>query len=95
LTNKRPNSYIHRAILAHGYLNFTLKILEYCDRGNTFTREQYYLDLLKPEYNIQKLAAYSGYKHPDEVRKQMSEWEKRIHFMENLSSEEVKALICS
>jgi len=96
LTNKRANSYIHRAILAHGYLNFTLKILEYCDRGDTFTREQYYLDLLKPEYNIQKLAGfYLGYKHPDEVRKQMSESKKgeKNSFYGKSHTEEVKALM--
>jgi len=29
-----------------------LEILEYCDPLNIISREQYYLDNLKPEYNI-------------------------------------------
>jgi len=38
--------------------NFKLEILEYCeaDRLIILEREQYYIDLLKPEYNILKIA---------------------------------------
>ena len=43
------------AILADGYLSFKVKILEYCDKEDTFTKEQYYIDLLKPKYNIPKV----------------------------------------
>ena len=48
----------------YGHGNFILEILEYCDKSNLLEREQYYLDKLKPEYNILKYA-YSmlGYKH--------------------------------
>lgn len=74
LTNKRPNSIIHRALIKYGYSFFSLGILEYCDKQKTFDREQYYLDLLQPEYNIYKVAgAYAGYKHPEEIRRKMSE----------------------
>ena len=48
----RGNSLIYRALLLHGHNNFNLEILEYCDRKFVIDREQYYLDLLKPEYNI-------------------------------------------
>ena len=46
---------------------FKLEILEYCDPKDVISREQYYLDLLKPQYNILK-NAYSllGYKHSAE-----------------------------
>ena len=47
------------AILADGYLSFKVKILEYCDKEDTFTKEQYYIDLLKPKYNIPKVAGGS------------------------------------
>jgi len=30
--------------------------LEYCDKNNIIEREQYYIDLIKPEYNIQNKA---------------------------------------
>lgn len=44
---------IHNALLKYGFENFTLEILEYCEESiNPVVREQYYLDLLKPEYNV-------------------------------------------
>lgn len=59
-------SLIYMSILKHGHCNFSLDIMEYIDLSS-FTdkdqhkkaileREQYYLDLLKPEYNILKKA---------------------------------------
>jgi group I intron endonuclease len=49
-------SIIYSAILKHGYINFSLDILEYCEIAVLIGREQYYLDLLKPKYNILKVA---------------------------------------
>jgi len=49
-------SIIYSAILKHDYLNFSLDIFEYCEINILIEREQYYLDLLKPEYNILKVA---------------------------------------
>lgn len=66
--NPRP---ITQALLKHGHSNFTLEILEYCPQASLLEREQFYLDLLKPEYNILKFA-YSmlGFKHsPDNIAK--------------------------
>jgi group I intron endonuclease len=64
IRNPRP---IHAALLKHGHENFKLEILEYCRADELTTREQYYLDILDPEYNILK-NAYSllGYKHSPE-----------------------------
>jgi hypothetical protein len=50
------NSRIYRALLNDGYGSFTLEILEYCDKSIIIEREQHYIDLLKPEYNIQSIA---------------------------------------
>ena len=50
--NPRP---IHAALLKYGYENFQLEILEYCRADELIKREQYYLDLLNPEYNILKM----------------------------------------
>lgn len=66
--NPRP---IHAALLKYGYENFRLEILEYCRADELIKREQFYLDLLNPEYNILKYA-YSllGYKHtPENIAK--------------------------
>lgn len=68
---KRNNRPIHAALLKYGYENFKLEILEYCKADELIEREQYYLDLIKPEYNI-LTKAYSlfGYKHtPENIAK--------------------------
>jgi group I intron endonuclease len=55
---------IYKAILKYGYANFKLEILEYCNPDVLITREQYYIDLLKPKYNILSIAGSTfGYKH--------------------------------
>ena len=62
--NKKNARPIIQALFKYGHDNFILEILEYCDKSILLEREQYYLDKLKPEYNILKFA-YSmlGYKH--------------------------------
>jgi hypothetical protein len=48
-----------------------LDILEYCEKVKTviLKSEQYYIDLLKPEYNILTKAGSSlGYKHTEVIR---------------------------
>lgn len=67
LTNHKTP--IHNALLKYGFKNFTLEILEYCENGiNPIVREQYYLDLLKPEYNVLEQAGSSlGFKHKAET----------------------------
>lgn len=44
------------ALAKYGYSQFSVEILEYCDPSDILKREQYYLDLLKPQYNILKIA---------------------------------------
>lgn len=57
-------SRINNSLLKYGYNKFSLDILEYCESSVLIEREQYYLDKLKPEYNILKKAGSSfGYKH--------------------------------
>jgi GIY-YIG catalytic domain/NUMOD1 domain len=56
LNTKRP-SIIHRALLKYGHSKFSLDILEYCESNILTPRKQYYIDLLKPEYNILKIAS--------------------------------------
>lgn len=62
--NPRP---IKSALIKYGHNNFTLEILEYCLEANVIEREQFYLDLLAPEYNILKIAhSLLGFKHSQE-----------------------------
>ena len=53
---------ISRALKKYGLENFSLEILEYCSVENLLKREQHYLDMMKPEYNICKTAG-SRYKN--------------------------------
>jgi len=52
----KGRSHINNAILKYKISNFSLDILEYCEINIKIEREQYYLDILKPEYNILKIA---------------------------------------
>lgn len=66
--NSRP---IKDALIKYGHMEFTLDILEYCPKSELINREQYYIDILNPEYNILK-TAYSilGYRHsPENIEK--------------------------
>ncbi|PQE22330.1 GIY-YIG endonuclease (mitochondrion) protein [Rutstroemia sp. NJR-2017a BBW] len=60
------------ALLKYGYSQFTVEIIEYCDRSNVLLREQYYLDLFKPEYNLLKIAGSNlGYIHTENTLAKM------------------------
>nr|YP_010121858.1 GIY-YIG endonuclease [Monilinia fructicola]QRF72234.1 GIY-YIG endonuclease [Monilinia fructicola]QYB19425.1 GIY-YIG endonuclease [Monilinia fructicola]QYB19486.1 GIY-YIG endonuclease [Monilinia fructicola]QYB19548.1 GIY-YIG endonuclease [Monilinia fructicola]QYB19610.1 GIY-YIG endonuclease [Monilinia fructicola] len=58
--NKRNELVINRALIKCGYSNFSLTILEYCDKSDLDVREQHYFDTLNPKYNIQKVAGGSS-----------------------------------
>lgn len=67
---------INKSILKYGHSNFSLEILEYCDKSKVLSREQYYLDNLKPKYNMLKYAGSRlGCKHsPATVAKLKLMW---------------------
>jgi len=63
---------MERALLKYGFSNFSLEILEFCNSEDLLKKEQYYLDTLKPEYNITEIAGSTlGYKHSEESLKKM------------------------
>ena len=69
----RSKSKILSALLKYGYSAFRLEILEECDSNQTIDREQYYLDFLKPEYNILSVASSSlGKLHSEETKSKIS-----------------------
>jgi GIY-YIG catalytic domain len=60
----RKNLTIVRALLKYGINNFALLILDFTEKENTLTREQFWIDELKPAYNILTETGNSkGYKH--------------------------------
>lgn len=60
---------IHVALLKYGYQNFTLTILEICDRDSLMSREKHFFEVYSPEYNILKFPGSpsrgSGWKHSE------------------------------
>ena len=71
----KSNRPIDRALLKYGFSNFILEILEYCDKNNVIEREQYYMDLIKPQYNIVEIAGSTlGYKHTPESLSKMRDF---------------------
>jgi hypothetical protein len=72
----KSNRPIDRALLKYGFSNFSLEILEHCKKKEILLeREQYYLDNLKPEYNIAEIAGSTlGYKHTSESLAKMRDF---------------------
>jgi group I intron endonuclease len=70
---------INKALVKYGYSDFSLLILEYCEPDLCIEREQYYIDLYKPEYNILKLAGSSlGYTHTEETLAKLRDLEVSV-----------------
>ena len=64
---------IYKAILKYSYKKFKLEILEYCDSNVVLLREQYYIDMLKPKYNILSTAdSILGCKHTSDTLDKLS-----------------------
>lgn len=79
------NSRIGRAIIKYGYENFSLTILEYCDKSILTEREQFYFDTLKPVYNILKTAGVyvDVFTHTDDTKTKISNALKGVNAGEN------------
>jgi group I intron endonuclease len=74
LESTQGRSYTNNALLFHGYSAFRLEILEYCEFSSCTEREQYYINLLLPEYNILKTAGSRlGSTHSQETKERISE----------------------
>ena len=79
---RNNKSYIHNALLCHGYSSFSLTILNYIDVSNLsldeaktliLQSEQHYIDTLRPKYNILKIAgSLLGREHSLKTRRLMS-----------------------
>lgn len=69
----KSKSLIYESVLKYGHSNFSLDILEYCESNILIEREQYYIDILNPKYNILKFAGSPlGRKLSTETREKIS-----------------------
>lgn len=72
---KHPNNHLQNAWNLYGDETFTIDIVEECslDRDILLRREQYYLDVLTPEYNFCHIAGSTlGAKRSEETKAKMS-----------------------
>lgn len=69
--------------MKYGHSGFSLDILEYCGEGVVIEKEQYYMDLLNPEYNILKTAGSTkDYKHTEET---LAKFRARLYSAEHMA----------
>lgn len=73
--NKHENIHLQNAWNKYGKENFEFSLLELCSVDKTLEREQYYIDILHPEYNIIQFAGggIKGYKHSEKTKLIISE----------------------
>lgn len=70
---RNAQTYIVRSLLAHGFSNFEIWLVEYCDPADLLKREQFYLDLLRPRLNNAKTAGNTlGVRHTEEAKIKIS-----------------------
>jgi group I intron endonuclease len=67
IKGSRSNILLQNAINKYNLSDFIFIVFEYCEQEDLILREQFYMDSLKPEYNILKVAgSLLGYIHSEE-----------------------------
>jgi group I intron endonuclease len=73
IKGSRSNVLLQNAINKYTLQDFIFVIFEYCEQENLISREQFYFDEIKPEYNILEVAgSLLGFKHSEKVIAKMS-----------------------
>jgi len=73
LTRSHPNRHLQAAWNKHGGAAFRFVRLEFCAPDRCIEREQWWIDLLRPKYNISPTAGNClGVKHSPETRRRIS-----------------------
>lgn len=72
--NRHENNHIQKSYNKHGKENFKFEILAKCPKEYLLKMEQWFIDNIKPEYNICKVAGSPlGYRHTESSIKKMSD----------------------
>lgn len=73
--NKHPNRYLQ--FTWNKYKDLFFEIIEECSIENLIEREQFYIDKLKPEFNLRPLAENNrGWKMPNSAKEKLSNFNK-------------------
>jgi len=79
----KSNLKVSRALIKYGYSNFSITILEYCNKCDLLIKEQFYFDKLNPQYNILKTVGNSkNFKHSEETKSKINKSLKEIYVKE-------------
>lgn len=71
--NEHKNLKLQNSWNANWPFHFIFVILEHCEKNNLIQREQFWIDCLAPEYNINKIAgSMLGHRHDTATRIKMS-----------------------
>lgn len=93
------NSHFYRAIIKYDLSNFTLKDLEFSPIDKLIDRENYFINMIKPEYYILKVAGQSpmlGRKHSTNTIEKISKSQKGNKYsLGIIRSQETRKLIRS
>lgn len=90
--NKHKNQHLQNSINKYGIDNFKFEVIELCDKEQLLIKEQYYIDTLKPEYNICLIAGNSlGVKRSEEYKEKQREIQTGLKHIPH--SEETKRKI--
>ncbi len=96
---KHPNLHLQSSVNKYGLENFTFKVIEICVKTDITIREQFWIDLLKPDYNIRNIAMNNfGLRHTLSTKLKISVaaknmW-KKTGMREQLISNRCKPLVC-
>jgi len=70
---KHHSSYMQNHVNKYGVNDLKFSIVEFCEKENLIVREQYYIDTLKPQFNIMPIAGSNlGYKFTEEAKLKVS-----------------------
>lgn len=71
--NKAHNKHFQSSWNKYGEDSFIYNILEFCEETNRFEREQYYIDIIHPEYNLTyNVIANIGHSPSEECKQKIS-----------------------
>lgn len=73
LRNKHHSQFLQRSYNKHGISNFVFDVLEYCNGEELIKREQHFIDVLNPRYNMCRIAGNTlGTKRSEETKLKLS-----------------------
>lgn len=98
--NKHYNTALQNAYNKYGKDNFEYSIMQFCPKELCIDKEQWFIDKLKPEYNICKKAGNTfGYNHTEVSKMKMSEIAKKrkgrfcsLETIQNMSNSKISIL---